>query len=59
LRHQATSHALEEQIGMRERTWTLANLEAMLVLLTRSQVDEHIGSILRHPEPALQPEPAR
>lgn len=27
--------------------FTLANLESLLVLLTRSRVDEHIGSILR------------
>jgi len=39
--------------------FTLGNLEALLILLTRSQVDEHIGSILRRPTPALQGEPAR
>jgi phosphatidylglycerophosphate synthase len=31
--------------------FTLANLESLLILLTRSHVDEHIGSILRRPAP--------
>lgn len=34
--------------------FTLANLEALVILLTRSQVDEHIGSILRRPVGAAQ-----
>ena len=32
--------------------FTLANLEGLLLQLTRSQVDEHIGSILRRPRAA-------
>jgi hypothetical protein len=33
--------------------FVLGNLEALLVLVTRSQVDEHIGSILRRPRAAV------
>jgi len=32
--------------------FTLANLEALLIQLTRSQVEEHMGSILRRPRAA-------